>query len=145
MSDDDLPDQKKRFYSAGWVGGLFLAFFNLLAAIPGFAFMQWVMLILCIPIYFMIARNAAQNRYQSQIEEADPIENVSSTGMGSTMIAITLSVVGIIIEEMLRNAQDGSSLSVLCWLIPANIVLGFLFGAISTQMVIKSHQMDDNS
>jgi len=144
MDDFEPQEPPQKYYSSGWVGGFFLSLFNFMAAIPGFSFMRWVMLVLSVPIFFLIARTGAQNRYQSQIEDSDPFANVSATGLGCTMIAIVFSVVGIIISELLQKTQDGSSLAVLCWLIPAQIIMGFTFGAISTQMVIKSHQMDNN-
>ncbi|MHC1740532.1 MAG: hypothetical protein AB9897_05415 [Anaerolineaceae bacterium] len=145
---DDYPEHRRSgFLKSGLIGGLFLGLFHFIALIPNLEFFDWVTMIFSIPIYFFVARSAAENRYDAQREDSDPLDGVNTTGMGAIYIAVAISVAFLILREVIGNLVLGSNAinaASLCWLIPAQIAIAFIFGFMSVRMVIKNHNMEEN-
>ena len=143
--DGYYEPQKRPSVKAGWIGGLFLGLLLLLPLIPGMEFMDYVVIVLSIPIYFLVGRRAAEGRYDSQRMEPEPLNGVQSTGMAAVFIALAIAVAVLILREVIADLAGNSFLSAasLCWLIPAQFVSALIFGNMSVRIVIKSHSIEE--
>jgi hypothetical protein len=145
--EDGSDRNTHRYYSSGWIGGIFFLFFNFTPMVPGLQFMDWLLQIISLPMYFFIARSAAEKRYHEQQADADPLEGMRSTAMGAVMIALIFSVVTMILVEVIRSmisSYDLISPASLCWKVPSQIIIALLAGGFSSNIVEKNYKQDGN-
>lgn len=147
--DEFSEPQKPKSSKAGVIGGICLGVLHLIAAIPGLAFLDYVTMVLSIPIYFFIGRKAAEILYEGTFNEYIPPEEGRNAGKGSLYIAIVISVGVLILRDVLRSlafALNIISAVSLCWLVPAQIIIGLIFGILGVNSIVKNHTFegDDN-
>jgi ABC-type phosphate transport system permease subunit len=142
MEDYSNRDSRK-YFASGWIGGICFVILYAVAWIVGLQILDWMILVVSIPIYFFVARSAAEKRYQAQQGNAEPLEGVRSTAMGAVAIALIFSVVSAILLQVIGSmfsSYDLAGPATLCWKVPLQCGIAVVMGYFSSQIVINNYK-----
>ncbi len=143
--DDFSYKNRNEYFKPGWLGGGFFIILNLLKLLLGTSFIDWVILIVSFPIYYIVSRSAASQRYRDQQTDPDPLEGVTSTAFGAVFITLCISIgsmiVIMVIVSLFSRSFDVSFIT-LCWNVPSQIVISLIMNAISNSIFYKQNRFD---